>query len=134
MIGTMAGDVIAETERRVAASGAETIDDVRGAGRALAGFSEAVAAEEKELKRFLYARLYGAKELETVRKEAERVVSDLAAAYRADPGLLPEGWVADEDRTTTLRTIGDFIAGMTDRFAIRLHEELVGPVHMPDRF
>lgn len=135
MIGTMVGDVITETERRVAESGAETIDDVRHAGCPLAGFSEVVAAEEKELKRFLYARLYGAKELEMVRKEAERVVSGLAAAYRANPNLLPDGWAAGEDETATLRTIGDFIAGMTDRFAIRRHEELVGPVHMPaDRF
>ena len=63
MIGTMVGDVLAETERRVREAGVETIDDVRAAGRPLAGFSNALAAEERELKRFLYARLYDLPEL-----------------------------------------------------------------------
>jgi dGTPase len=131
MIGTMVGDVLAETERRVSECGVETIDDVRAAGRALAGFSLQLAAEERALKRFLYARLYGLPELRPVRIEAERVVANLAAAYRADPSLLPEDWRTDDDRVHQLRTIGDFIAGMTDRFAIAKHEELVGPVNLP---
>ena len=59
----------------------------------------------------------------------------LAAAYRADPSLLPPDWRASAGGVDQLRTIGDFIAGMTDRFAIARHEELVGPVHLPaDRF
>src|SRR5207237_2797420 len=62
MIGTMVSDVLAETQRRIRDSGVETIDDVRGARRALAGFSEPLAAEERELKRFLYDRLYDAPE------------------------------------------------------------------------
>ena len=127
----MVGDVLAETERRVREAGVETIDDVRAAGRPLAGFSDALAAEERELKRFLYARLYDLAELKPVRDEAERVVADLAAAYRADPSLLPESWQSGEDEIEQLRTIGDFIAGMTDRFAIARHEELVGPVNLP---
>jgi dGTPase len=135
MIGTMVEDVLAETQRRVRESGAETIDDVRAAGRSLVGFSEALAAEEGELKRFLYSRLYDAPELDPVREEAQRVVADLAQAYRNDPSLLPEPWQREGDRTHQLRTIGDFIAGMTDRFAIARHEELVGPVNLPaDRF
>jgi dGTPase len=131
MIGHMVGDVLAETERRIAESGVQTIDDVRGAGKPLAGFSEAIESEERELKRFLYARLYGLPELQPVRKEAERVVADLAAAYRADPDLLPEWWRRGGDEVKQLRTIGDFIAGMTDRFAIARHEEIVGPVNLP---
>jgi dGTPase len=108
---------------------------VRAAGRSLVGFSEALAAEEGELKRFLYSRLYDAPELDPVREEAQRVVADLAQAYRNDPSLLPEPWQREGDRTHQLRTIGDFIAGMTDRFAIARHEELVGPVNLPaDRF
>src|SRR4029453_11133417 len=81
MIGTMVADVLAETSRRVRDSGVETIDDVRRAGRSLAGFSEQLAQEEGELKSFLYERLYLSPELEAVRKEAERVVTNLAAAY-----------------------------------------------------
>ncbi|MEO7602224.1 MAG: deoxyguanosinetriphosphate triphosphohydrolase [Sphingomicrobium sp.] len=135
MIGSMVRDVIAETGRLVEESGVEAIDAVRDAGRPLAGFSAAMADEEAGLKRLLYARLYGAAELDQTRAEAERVVANLAAAYRADPSLLPEPWRVEGDTVQTLRTMGDFIAGMTDRFALRRHEELVGPVNLPaDRF
>jgi len=126
MIGTMVEDVLAETAQRVRDAGVETIEDVRAANGALVGFSESLAAEQRELKRFLYARLYDLPELKPVRVEAERVVAGLAAAYRADPALLPEAWQGGG-----VRTIGDFIAGMTDRFAIARHEELVGPVNLP---
>lgn len=133
MIGTMVGDVIAETSRRVGEAGAETIDDVRMAGRQLAGFSGGLEGEEKALKRFLYANLYDAPELRAVRSEAQRVVADLAAAYRSNPALLPPEW-QDAHPVIQARKIGDFIAGMTDRFAIAQHSEIVGKVSLPDRF
>ena len=131
MIGYMVGDVLAETERRVREAGVGTIEEVRAAGRALAGFSDQLAVEERALKHFLYGRLYDLPELRPVRTEAERVVANLAAAYRADHSLLPHGWHRGGDQVQQLRTIGDFIAGMTDRFAIARHEELVGPVSLP---
>jgi dGTPase len=131
MIGHMVGDVLAETERRVREAGVGTAEDARAAGRPLAGFSQALAGEERELKRFLYERLYDLPELKPIRQEAERVVAGLAAAYRADPALLPQSWQRGGDAVQQLRTIGDFVAGMTDRFAIARHEELVGPVHLP---
>jgi dGTPase len=127
----MVADVLAETERRVSEAGVTSSEGVRAAGRALAGFSEPLAAEERELKRFLYARLYDLPELKPVRKEAERVVANLADAYRSDPELLPEWWPRGGEKVEQLRTIGDFVAGMTDRFAIARHEELVGPVNLP---
>ncbi|HET7575211.1 MAG TPA: deoxyguanosinetriphosphate triphosphohydrolase [Sphingomicrobium sp.] len=131
MIGTMVGDVLAETERRVREARVETIDGVRSAGQQLAGFSDALGGEERELKRFLYARLYGLPELRPIREEAQRVVADLAAAYRADPALLPADWRRAGGEVEQLRTLGDFIAGMTDRFAIARHEEIVGAVNLP---
>ena len=131
MIGFMVGDVLAETGRRVRDAGVETIDDVRSAARPLAGFSTALEAEERELKHFLYSRLYDLAELKPVRTEAERVVAGLAEAYRADPALMPQSWQRGGDGVRQLRTIGDFIAGMTDRFAIARHEGLVGPVNLP---
>jgi dGTPase len=135
MIGAMVGDVLEETAQRVRDAGVETIDDVRSAGRGLAGFSGGLAAEERELKSFLYAKLYDSPQLQTIRVEGERVVSGLAAAYRNDPSLLPERWQRGGDPVQQQRTIGDFIAGMTDRYAIARHEELVGPVKLPaDRF
>ena len=133
-IGSMVGDVLAETGRRLAETGVETVEDVRAAGMPLVGFSDGLRDEERALKRHLYAHLYDSDALRPIRIEAQRIVADLAAAYRSDPALLPPGWQRGEDETARLRGIGDFIAGMTDRFAIARHEELVGPVNLPDRF
>ncbi|MGI8611698.1 MAG: deoxyguanosinetriphosphate triphosphohydrolase [Sphingomicrobium sp.] len=132
-IGTMVGDVLDETRRRVAEAGVETIDEVRAASRPLVAFSAALAEEERALKAFLTGRLYNSQQLVPVRNEAQRVVANLAAAFRAEPESLPEAWRSEAGETAQLRRIGDFIAGMTDRFAIARHEELVGPVNLPDR-
>jgi dGTPase len=131
MIGYMVGDVLAETQRRVADSGVQSIAEVRAAGRALSDFSAGLADEERALKRFLYERLYDLPPLKPIREEAERIVANLAETYRSDPSLLPAWWHRSDDPTKQARTIGDFIAGMTDRFAIARHEELVGPVNLP---
>jgi len=133
-IGTMVGDVLNETQRRVAEAGVETIDDVRSAGSQLVGFSAAMQSEERSLKRHLYARLYDSDALRPIRIEAQRIVGDLAGCYRDNPQFLPPGWQRGEDETARLRGIGDFIAGMTDRFAIARHEELIGPVSLPEKF
>lgn len=134
-IGTMVGDLITETRRRVSDSGVQSLDDVRSAGEALVGFSDAIRAEERQLKQFLYDNLYNAPQLQPVRREAQRVVSNLAQAYLLDPGLLPEGWLQDGvNGPQRARAVSDYIAGMTDPFAIRRHEELVGKVELPDRF
>ena len=133
-IGTMVGDLIAETRRRVDEAGVQTCGDVRLARKQLAGFSASLAEEERALKRFLYERLYNVPELVPVRMEAQRVVANLFAAYRDDPSLLPDNWQRGEGEVCRLRAIADFIAGMTDRFAVARHEQLVGPVDLPDRF
>jgi dGTPase len=133
-IGTMVGDVLIETRRRIAEAGVETIDEVRAAGRQLAGFSADLQAEERALKRHLYEHLYDSAALRPVRIEAQRIIADLARCYRDHPEHLPPGWQRGESEIARLRGIGDFIAGMTDRFAIARHEELIGPVNLPDRF
>ena len=133
-IGSMVGDVLEETRRRIAEAGVETIDEVRAAGRQLAGFSEGVRAEERELKRHLYANLYDSAPLKPIRYEAQRIVGDLAQYFRDHPGALPAGWQRGEGEIARLRGIGDYIAGMTDRFAIAKHEELIGPVTLPEKF
>jgi dGTPase len=133
MIGVMVGDVIAETRRR--AAGFADSAEVRLAGRPLVGFSDALQADERRLKAFLYAHMYEAPPVMAVRAAAQRVLAGLFAAYRDDPRRLPEDWrPASDDPVLVLRTIGDFIAGMTDRYAIRRHEELVGPADLPEGF
>jgi dGTPase len=133
-IGSMVGDVLDETRRRATEAGVETIDEVRAAGRQLVGFSDEVREEERGLKRHLYAHLYDSDALKPIRYEAQRIVADLARYYRETPAALPEGWQRGTSETARLRDIGDYIAGMTDRFAITKHEELIGLVNLPDRF
>ncbi|MDQ8758231.1 deoxyguanosinetriphosphate triphosphohydrolase [Sphingosinicella sp. LHD-64] len=134
-IGAMVNDVLAETRRRIVEAGVANAEEVRHAGHALAGFSEAFATDERRLKRFLYARMYNAPPVQAVRKEAQRVLAGLFAAYRDDLRLLPSEWQPVEaSPTAALRAIGDFIAGMTDRYAVRRYEELVGPAHLPEGF
>ncbi|HEY0413942.1 MAG TPA: deoxyguanosinetriphosphate triphosphohydrolase [Allosphingosinicella sp.] len=134
-IGVMVNDVLGETRRRLMEARVETAEDVRGAGRPLVGFSAEMAREERALKAFLSARMYNAPPVSAVKAEAQRIVANLAAAYRADPALLPASWHGPgADEVATVRAIGDFIAGMTDRYAIARHRELVGPVAMPEAF
>ncbi|WP_343343660.1 deoxyguanosinetriphosphate triphosphohydrolase [Sphingomicrobium sp. XHP0239] len=135
MIGTMVGDVLAETRARIAAAGVETPDDVRAAGRTLVGFSEEMRTDERGLKRHLYADLYDSPELQPVREGAKQVVAGLADALIAKDAPLPGGWQRGEGETHRKRAIGDYIAGMTDPFAIRRYQDWCGKSPLPaDRF
>jgi dGTPase len=134
-IGAMVADLLDETNRRLTETRPRSPDDIRAAGGPLAAFSPATAAKERALKRFLYERMYDAAPVQPIRRRAQAVIANLFAAYRGDRELLPEQWrPRDGDPVTGLRTIGDYIAGMTDRYAIRRHEELVGPAEMPEGF
>ena len=134
-IGTMVNDVLDETRRRIANEAVQTVADIRSAKGPLAGFSEKMAAEERELKAFLWRRMYDAPPVRAVKAKAQQVVAGLFSAYRDDPGRLPPPWrPADPDPVHSLRAIGDLIAGMTDRYAIGRYEELVGPADMPEGF
>ncbi|MDB5688934.1 MAG: deoxyguanosinetriphosphate triphosphohydrolase [Sphingomonas bacterium] len=133
-IGRMVGDVIAESRARIAAAGVQTVADVRAAGRALVGFSAEMADQERSLKRFMYARLYHHPLQIAVAAQAREIVAGLTAAYVDDAALLPAEWRArlpagEPERT---RHIADFIAGMTDRYAVARYREVIGPVEMPD--
>src|SRR3546814_15816827 len=93
-------------------------DEVRAAGRTLGGFSPELAAQERELKRFMYQNLYHHPEQLAAAEAANRVVADLFAAYAANPRLMGDDWSArlPHEICATNRPIGDYIAGMTDRF------------------
>jgi dGTPase len=134
-IGIMASDLLGETRSRIAKAGVARVEDVRAAGGPLVGFSAELAAEERRLKAFLYARMYNSPRVAAVKAEAQRVVANLYAAYLDDPSRLPAGW-ADwaGDEIEMRRAIGDYVAGMTDRYAIARHRDLVGPVTLPEGF
>jgi dGTPase len=135
-IGTMVNDVIRATRDRLAASGVQTPDDIRSAGRMIAGFSDSMQVTERAHKQFMYARLYHHPSQVEAADAARKVVSGLFAAYLAEPKLLPSEWyeMLPADAVGHKRHIADFIAGMTDRFAIARYLELVGPVDMPEGF
>jgi len=135
-IGLMVNDLIAETRRRIRETGVDTVEDVRAAGQALVGFSHAMRAEERELKRFMYRELYHHERQLEAAKAAATIVGGLFGAYAAESSHLPEGWretlpAEDPDRS---RHIADFIAGMTDRYAIARYRELVGEIALPEGF
>ncbi|MEO1045197.1 MAG: deoxyguanosinetriphosphate triphosphohydrolase [Pseudomonadota bacterium] len=129
-IGLMVNDVIAATRERVAAHDITSADDVRMAGRVIGGFSDEMAAKERELKRFMYDNLYLHPDQREAADCACAIIADLTRYYRDDPARLPEDWQSglDEDDIETGRRIMDFIAGMTDRYAINRYAGHIGPV------
>lgn len=133
-IGVMVNDVIAATKANVAAAGVASVGEVRAAGRTLGGFSAALATDERELKRFMYANLYHHPEQLAAAEAAQKVVGDLFAAYGRDPRLMGADWSArlPGEECATIRHIGDYIAGMTDRFAIDRYAEIFGRQAVPD--
>ena len=135
-IGLMVNDLVKATRLRIAEAGVTRVEEVREAGRCLATFSEAMAAEERTLKRFMYANLYHHPRQLEAAEAARRIVAGMFERYRAEPALLPEGWrtrlpAAEPERS---RHIADFIAGMTDRYAIGQYEAAIGPAGLPDCF
>ena len=127
IITRMVEDVIGESFRRIEDLLPGSADDVRNAGRAVVAFSAATAAADEAIKRFLFARVYRSETVMAEMRKAERVVEELFSAYLARPGELPEEWRADDvaaDRDRLARRICDYIAGMTDRFAVLEHRRL----------
>jgi dGTPase len=135
-IGAMVNDVIDESRRRIVGSGAGSVDEVRAAGCQMVGFSPAMEADERALKRFMYATLYHSPPQVEVAEAAQGLLTRLFEAYAADPSLLPPNWrdTLPPEEPGRTRHLADFIAGMTDRYAIARHVEVVGPVKMPEGF
>ena len=127
-IGVMANDLLEATRRNIAASGVETVEDVRAFGETLVCFSPELTAQERDLKRFMYATLYHHPDQLAAADKARVIVADLFRAYQADPALMPPEWRDDcaLDEPVRSRHIADFIAGMTDRYAEKRHAEIYG--------
>ena len=127
-IGLMVNDLIGETQARLAGGSIRSLEQVRGAGRALAGFSPALEAQERRLKAFLYERLYFHPDQRATAERARAVVERLFAALHADPAQMPPSWheALPQAEPARSRHIADFIAGMTDRYAIDTYHRLFG--------
>ena len=127
MIGTVVSDLIAETRRQVDAAGVGSIEDVRNAGKPLVNMSPDVYQQHIALKRFLSKHLYGHEQKLEMTRRANGIVEDLFTAYTDDVTRMPVQFAAratELDEAGRARVIADYIAGMTDRFAIMAHETL----------
>jgi dGTPase len=130
VFGVMVSDVIDTSRARLADTAPRNVEELRGAGRPMVRFSEALFADLKEIRAFLFSRMYRAPSVVEMRSRVTRVVEELFPLYMARPELLPEEWKQDveaaRDETARARLVADYIAGMTDRFALQQHGELIG--------
>jgi dGTPase len=122
MLSALVYDAIDETARRLAATKPQDADAVR-ALPPLVGFSERARAESAQLKSFLFRDLYRHARVTETTSQAQQVVRELFDAYVAQPSDMQAGFAARHD---TQRSVADYIAGMTDRYALREHERLTG--------
>jgi dGTPase len=121
MINTLIVDLTTTTADRITRHRPETVDDVRNAP-SLVGFSDDIRVEADELKRFLFENLYRHFRVIRMTSKARRIVRDLFTAFLSDPRLLPRDYQRREG--AQVRAIADYIAGMTDRYAMREHKQL----------
>jgi dGTPase len=129
LISYLIGAVVSEARRRLEAAAPKSVDDVRNHGDVLIAFPAGVAQAEAEIKSFLKQRMYRHPRVMRVMGDAESILFDLFARYQRMPGDLPTEWLPPdggdtETETARARRIGNFIAGMTDRFALTEHQRL----------
>jgi len=129
MIGDMVEDVLTETRKRLADNKVETVEDIRGAQTQMVAFSPAMFDQVQELRRFLWNNMYKHYTVNRMRIKAERIVGDLFDVFLQHPECLPDEWHgkvtdAGKDKNAKARIVCDYIAGMTDRYALVEHARL----------
>jgi dGTPase len=127
MIGAMVDDVIAETTRRVAQTGVTSADAVRALDHALVAFSRPMLEDLSALREFLMNRMYRHWRVNRTRSQARRILAEMFQLFMAEPDVLPADIFAaleGRDEASRARSVCDYIAGMTDRFAIEEHRRL----------
>jgi len=129
LISYLIGAVFCETRSRLEAARPASVEAVRKHGAQLAAFPDRVAAEEAAIKAFLKTRMYRHDWVMRIMRDAEAIVSNLFQRYQRDPGELPAEWLlhgpgGGAGEAVDARLIGNFIAGMTDRFALTEHQRL----------
>ncbi|PCK00518.1 MAG: deoxyguanosinetriphosphate triphosphohydrolase [Zetaproteobacteria bacterium] len=131
MIGVMVDDVLAETHKRLDQVKPSSPEDIRMAGMAVVAFSSEMYEDVQKLRTFLYNRMYRHYTINRIELKVERIIGDLFQAFHKNYKLFPDNWqqrvvdaqAVDNERERA-RIVADYIAGMTDRYAIREHERL----------
>ncbi|MDF3413930.1 deoxyguanosinetriphosphate triphosphohydrolase [Sulfitobacter sp. M57] len=131
VFGEMVADVIDTSRLNLNVSGATSAHDIRHLGRPVIMFSDRIWQDLKEIRAFLFSRMYRAPSVMVKRAEVTQIVEELFPLFLEQPELLPRDWakeieMAAQDRTTLARMVCDYIAGMTDRFAYAEHARLIG--------
>ena len=130
VFGRMVEDVIAVAQNRLAAAQPKSVEDIRHLGTTVIRFSKPLYQELKAIRSFLFHRMYRAPSVMRERAKVTTIVNDLFPLFMAQPELLPAEWRADvaaaQDPVTLARIVADYVAGMTDRFAIQEHARLTG--------
>lgn len=126
LISYLIGAVVSEARRRLGTARPKSVDDVRNHSEMLIAFSADAAQAEADIKAFLKLRMYRHPRVMRVMGGAERILFDLFGRYQKVPGDLPAEWLPTgrDNETDCARRIGNFIAGMTDRFALTEHQRL----------
>jgi dGTPase len=127
VIDRMVGDLIGETCRRLADAAPGSVDEVRARDAPIVDFSDEMRRNDRALKEFLFERMYRHHRVNRMSSKAHSVVHDLFALYLAEPQCLPREWrelAAGPDEPRTARVAADYLAGMTDRFALDEHHRL----------
>ncbi len=133
--GVLVEDVITVSRRNLTELAPATVHDIRHAGRMMVQFSPALWEDLKVIRKFLFKRMYRASAVVEMRVVVTKMINDLFPFFMENTGELPKQWrkdVADApDRTALARIVADYIAGMTDRFAIQEHKRLIGGEDIP---
>ncbi len=131
LVGIMVTDMIKATDERLRESKVKTALDTQKLKHNVIGYSEEMQRRNREVKDLLYSKLYRHYRVVRMQVKAERIISDLFHAYRAESAMLPEHIQFFIEKRGLERTICDYIAGMTDRFAIEEHQKLFNPFEKP---
>ncbi|HJS19599.1 MAG TPA: deoxyguanosinetriphosphate triphosphohydrolase, partial [Anaerolineales bacterium] len=131
LVGLMVTDMIEATDRHLRESQVKSALDVQKLKQNVIGYSEEMQRRNRELKDFLYKNLYRHYRVVRMQVKAERIISELFNAYRSEPLMLPESVQSYVDKRGLERTICDYVAGMTDRYAIEEYQKLFNPLEKP---
>ena len=131
LIGMEVSDVATSTDTRLKESSVESALDIQKLSYNVIGFSEEMRRRNRELKDFLYSKMYRHYRVVRMQVKAERLLEELFNAYREEPSILPDQFQAFINQRGLERTICDYIAGMTDRYAIEEHQKLFNPLEKP---
>lgn len=131
LVGIMVTDMVKATDARLKESKVSSALDIQKLKHNVMGYSEEMQRRNRELKDLLYARLYRHYRVVRMQVKAERIISDLFHGYRSEPTMLPGHVQFFIEKRGLERTICDYIAGMTDRYAIEEHQKLFNPLEKP---